>query len=299
MSYIEVNKISYTYPVYEDTEEEIQSENKKKGASKTDIKPDPVPALKEISLNIKKGEFICILGRNGSGKSTLARHLNALLLPDEGTVIVDGISTSDEGLIWDIRKNVGMVFQNPDNQIVAALVEEDVAFGLENLGIPSDEIRSKVKETLESLDILEYSRRSPDDLSGGQKQRVAIAGILAMEPECIVLDEATSMLDPKSRREVMNIALKLNRENNITIVAITHYMDEALKADRVFVMDGGRITLEGTPEEVFRNTEKTEKAGLVPPVIMMLARKLRNAGMDIPENIIFAEELSGWLSNNL
>ena len=240
---------------------------------------------------LKLKQFICILGRNGSGKSTFARHLNALLVPDEGTLWIDGMDTKDTSKVWDIRADVGMVFQNPDNQIIGSVVEEDVAFGLENLGVPSEEIIERVENALENTGIGKFAKVSPNYLSGGQKQRVAVAGILAMNPKCIVLDESTAMLDPLGREEVMNTVKKLNKENGITVIAITHYMDEALMADNIFVMGEGRILMQGSPKEVFENEEVLEQAGLKLPQISQLAHDLRKAGMDIPKGVLTADEL--------
>ena len=301
MSFIEIDKVSYAYPVYEeiDESEAPSKEGVLEETSKTDVKDEKDWALKDISLSIEQGDFVAIVGRNGSGKSTLSKLLNALLLPDKGTVFVSGIETKDDETIWEVRRNVGMVFQNPDNQIVSQTVEEDVAFGLENLGVPPEEIRQKVKESLKLLEIENFEKRSPLDLSGGQKQRVAVSGVLAMEPKCIVFDEATSMLDPKGRNEVLKFALKLNKEKNITIVSITHYMDEALMADKIFVMGKGQIVLEGTPKEIFSKKEEIEKEGLMLPQITELSYRLRKAGLDIPEGILFEDELLDYLKEIL
>jgi len=248
-------------------------------------------ALDDVSLSIEPGQFICILGRNGSGKSTFARHLNALIIPDAGTLWVDGMDTRSEELIWDIRKSVGMVFQNPDNQIVASIVEEDVAFGPENMGVPPERIEKEVSDALGLVNMSEYSKSSPNRLSGGQKQRVAVAGILAMHPKCIVLDESTSMLDPRGRKDIMSAVRQLNRDLGITIICITHYMDEALDADKVFVMNRARVIMEGTPKEIFSQPEKLEELGLKLPQICQLSWELRKAGLNLPEDIITAEEL--------
>lgn len=238
-----------------------------------------VQAVKGVSMSIKQGQFVVVLGRNGSGKSTLARLLNGLLIPGKGTVIIDGIDTHNDELIWEVRRTLGLVFQNPDNQIVATTVEEDVAFGPENLGISPDGIRKRVDDSLKMVDMEEYSEYSPHMLSGGQKQRIAIAGILAMEPKCIVLDEATSMLDPRGRKEVMFVLKKLNREKGITIVHITHHMEEAVEADLVMVMEDGRLVLAGTPRQIFENVEELRKAGLDVPQITALAYDLRKSGV--------------------
>ena len=243
-------------------------------------------ALRGIDLDINKGEFIAVVGHNGSGKSTLAKHFNSLYLPTSGRVFVDGIDTSDEEHLFDIRKKVGLVLQNPDNQIVAGVVEEDVAFGCENLGVPSDEIRRRVDEALKAVDMYEYRRHSPDKLSGGQKQRVAIAGIIAMEPECIVLDEPTAMLDPRGRDEVISAVMKLNRERGITVILITHYMEEAVLADRVIMTDGGRILLDGTPREVFSQVELLKEHRLDVPQAAELNYRLRSCGLDLPDCVL-------------
>ena len=276
---IKSDKISYAYPIPEPDEDD------KKEA------PVPVQAISGVDLEIEEGQFICILGRNGSGKSTFARHLNALLVPDEGTLWVDGMDTKDEGKVWDIRGTVGMVFQNPDNQIVASVVEEDVAFGPENMGVPSEQIIDEVQKALGGVGMGDYARSSPNRLSGGQKQRVAVAGILAMHPKCIVLDESTAMLDPRGRREVMATVERLNRENGITIISITHYMDEALHADRIFVMDKGKVVMAGTPKEIFSKPDELKELGLRLPQISHLANELKKAGLDIPAGIVDRNEL--------
>ena len=285
MSFIKSKKISYTYPVAAAEDDGNKPE------------AEAEPALSGVDLEIEQGDFVCILGRNGSGKSTLARHLNALLIPDEGTLWVDGKDTKDEDVLWDIRAGVGMVFQNPDNQIIASVVEEDVAFGLENTAVPTEEIKRKVPAALESVGMADYAKASPNRLSGGQKQRVAVAGILAMSPRCIVLDEATAMLDPRGRSEVMDTVTKLNKEKNITIIAITHYMDEALMADKIFVMGNGSILLSGTPREVFKETETLEELGLRLPEICRLAKELREAGLPVPEDVLYEEELKECIMN--
>lgn len=238
-------------------------------------------AVDGVSLDIKKGEFVALLGHNGCGKSTIAKHLNAMLLPDSGRVLIDGDDTSDEEKTYDIRKKVGLVLQNPDNQLVASIVEEDVAFGPENLGIPPQEIRERVDYALKAVGMYDYREHAPYKLSGGQKQRVAIAGILAMLPECIVLDEPTAMLDPNGRDEVLSTLLKLNKEKNITVVLITHYMDEAVLADRVVVMDSGKILTQGTPDQVFSQVELLKKHRLDVPQSTELANKLRGCGVKI------------------
>lgn len=248
-------------------------------------------ALKDVTAQIKKGEFTAIIGTNGSGKSTLARHLNALLLPTEGELIVEGMRTSDAGRVWDIRQKVGMVFQNPDNQLVAAVVEEDVAFGPENLGVPPEEIRERVDLALEKVGMTSYRKQAPSMLSGGQKQRVAIAGVLAMKPDCIVLDEPTAMLDPKGRKEVMDTIHELNKTEGITIVLITHFMEEAVMADHILVIDRGVLKMEGTPREIFSQADKVTEIGLDVPVPADLARRLRKKGMAVSEKCMTDEEL--------
>ncbi len=248
-------------------------------------------ALKDVTAQIKKGEFTAIIGTNGSGKSTLARHLNALLIPTEGELIVEGMRTSDAGRVWDIRQKVGMVFQNPDNQLVAAVVEEDVAFGPENLGVPPEEIRERVDLALEKVGMTSYRKQAPSMLSGGQKQRVAIAGVLAMKPDCIVLDEPTAMLDPKGRKEVMDTIHELNKKEGITIVLITHFMEEAVTADHILVIDKGVLKMEGTPREIFSQADKVTEIGLDVPVPADLARRLRKKGMAVSERCMTDEEL--------
>lgn len=248
-------------------------------------------ALKDVTAQIKKGEFTAIIGTNGSGKSTLARHLNALLIPTEGELIVEGMRTSDAGRVWDIRQKVGMVFQNPDNQLVAAVVEEDVAFGPENLGVPPEEIRERVDLALEKVGMTSYRKQAPSMLSGGQKQRVAIAGVLAMKPDCIVLDEPTAMLDPKGRKEVMDTIHELNKKEGITIVLITHFMEEAVTADHILVIDRGVLKMEGTPKEIFSQADKVTEIGLDVPVPADLARRLRKKGMAVSEKCMTDEEL--------
>lgn len=248
-------------------------------------------ALKDVTAQIKKGEFTAIIGTNGSGKSTLARHLNALLIPTEGELIVEGMRTSDAGRVWDIRQKVGMVFQNPDNQLVAAVVEEDVAFGPENLGVPPEEIRERVDLALEKVGMTSYRKQAPSMLSGGQKQRVAIAGVLAMKPDCIVLDEPTAMLDPKGRKEVMDTIHELNKKEGITIVLITHFMEEAVTADHILVIDRGVLKMEGTPREIFSQADKVTGIGLDVPVPADLARRLRKKGMAVSERCMTDEEL--------
>lgn len=269
----------------------IRFENVKFSYDRTeDEKTISVDVLKNINTEFKKGTFTAVLGRNGSGKSTLARHTNAILIPKEGKVFAQDIDTSDESRLYDIRQHVGMVFQNPDNQIVAAVVEEDVAFGLENLGIKPDEMRKRVDEALKAVGMYEYRHHSPGMLSGGQKQRTAIAGIIAMRPECLVLDEPTAMLDPAGRRDVMKIIKMLNSEFGITIILITHYMEEAVQADRVVVIDDGIIILDGEPHEVFSKVGVLKKAGLDVPQVTELMYELSKEGIDTGKNIITEEE---------
>ena len=239
-------------------------------------------ALEDVSLSIEKGSFVVVLGHNGSGKSTLAKHMNAVLLPSGGAVYVEGMDTKDEALLLEIRRRVGMVFQNPDNQIVANVVEEDVAFAPENLGVPSEEIRRRVDDALAAVGMSEFTRHAPHLLSGGQKQRVAIAGVIAMAPECIVLDEATAMLDPAGRREVLSAIRTLNQERNITVVLITHHMDEAMDADRLIVMNDGRLVMDGTPAQVFTQVDALRAMGLAAPDTVELLYGLRQSGMDVP-----------------
>lgn len=248
-------------------------------------------ALRDVSVQIKRGEFVAVIGTNGSGKSTFAKHLNALLLPTEGDVLVDGISVRDEARVWDIRSRVGMVFQNPDNQIVAAVVEEDVAFGPENLGVPREELQERVDAALAAVDMTAYRKHAPHMLSGGQKQRVAIAGVLAMQPECIVLDEPTAMLDPRGREEVMRTVQALHDERGMTVVYITHFMEEAAQADRILVMIKGELVMDGTPREIFSDVARLKELGLDVPVASEVAHDLRAAGLPLREDIITDEEL--------
>ena len=248
-------------------------------------------ALDHIDLDIKAGEFIAILGHNGSGKSTLAKHINAILTPSEGSLWVDGKDTGDDDCIWDVRQSAGMVFQNPDNQIIASVVEEDVGFGPENIGIETDEIWSRVLESLKAVGMLKYRKHSPNKLSGGQKQRVAIAGVLAMQPKCIVLDEPTAMLDPLGRADVLRTVHELNRKKGVTILLITHYMEEAADADRIYVMDKGSIVMQGTPRQIFSRPEELKSHRLGVPQITLLAHNLRRKGLDIPEGILTRQEL--------
>jgi energy-coupling factor transport system ATP-binding protein len=247
-------------------------------------------ALEDVSLSIERGSFVVVLGHNGSGKSTLAKHMNAVLLPSGGTVYVEGMDTRDEALLLEIRRRVGMVFQNPDNQIVANVVEEDVAFAPENLGVPSEEIRRRVDDALAAVGMAEFTRHAPHLLSGGQKQRVAIAGVIAMAPECIVLDEATAMLDPAGRREVLSAIRALNQERGITVVLITHHMDEAMDADRLIVMNDGKLVIDGAPAEVFTQVEALRAMGLAAPDTVELLYGLRQGGMDVPLDALTVDE---------
>ena len=261
-------------------------------ASENDEGKPAAYVLDGVSLDVKKGEFLAVLGHNGSGKSTIAKHFNAILLPDEGNVSVDGINTANSARIYDIRQKVGMVFQNPDNQIVATIVEEDVAFALENTGVPPEEMRKRVDDALKAVGMYEYKDHSPSQLSGGQKQRVAIAGIIAMCPECIVLDEPTAMLDPKGRREVMSTIKRLNKEQGVTIVLITHYMDEAAQADRIVVMDGGKIILNDVPSEVFSHTAEMKAVGLDVPQVtdLMYELGLNGVSSELADTHIITED---------
>ncbi|MCT4508688.1 MAG: energy-coupling factor transporter ATPase [Tepidibacter sp.] len=248
-------------------------------------------ALDELDLDIKRGEFVVIIGHNGSGKSTLSKNLNAILKPTKGNILINGMNTKDDSKLWNIRQSAGMVFQNPDNQIVATVVEEDVAFGPENLGIQPDEIKKRVVESLKSVGMYEFKDKAPHLLSGGQKQRVAIAGIIAMKPECIIFDEPTAMLDPSGRREVMNTIKRLNNEENITIIHITHFMEEAVDADRIVVMEKGKIVLQGKPKEVFVQVDKLKKLGLDVPFMTELTYELRKEGIDIRPDILTVDEM--------
>ncbi len=268
---IEVRDVQFVYPGNNDTES--------------------VDALSGVNFHIDKGEFVGIIGHNGSGKSTLSKLLNAIIFPTKGDVIVNGLNTKDHEHLWDIRQTAGMVFQNPDNQLVATIVEDDVAFGPENLGVPSLEIRERVDRALATVEMQAYAHQKPHQLSGGQKQRVAIAGILAMEPECIIFDEPTAMLDPSGRREVMETIKKLNRDKNMTVIHITHYMSEIINADRIIVLDQGKIVMEGSPESIFKNVCALKKIGLDVPQMTELAYELRNEGMDIRDNILSIDEM--------
>ena len=254
---------------------------------------EQIKALDDVSFSIEEGSYTVIVGHNGSGKSTFAKHLNALVTPSEGTIWVDGMDTKDDSLVWKIRQNTGMVFQNPDNQLVATVVEEDIAFGPENLGVDPKEIRKRVDESLKQVGMDGFQTDTPSKLSGGQKQRIAIAGILAMKPQCIVLDEPTAMLDPVGRKDVMDTVHRLNKENNITIILITHYMDEAVSADKVYVIDDGKIVMKGVPKEVFSQVERMKSYGLDVPQVTETAYNLRKLGIDIPQDILTVEEMVG------
>lgn len=279
MKMVEAKNVSYEYTKVV----EVKGENTER----------KLMALEDINIDIEKGEFVAILGHNGSGKSTFAKHLNAIVTPTEGTVWVDGMDTKDDRLVWKIRQNTGMVFQNPDNQLVATVVEEDIAFGPENLGVEPEEIRTRVDESLRLVGMDGYQTDTPSKLSGGQKQRIAIAGILAMKPQCIVLDEPTAMLDPVGRKDVMETIHRLNKENKITIILITHYMDEAVSADKVYVIDDGKIVMKGMPKEVFSQVERMKSYGLDVPQVTETAYNLRKLGIDMPQDILTVEEMVG------
>ena len=281
MDMIKVDQLSFEY-IRRDEDGNVESINK---------------AIDEVSLNVKKGDFVAILGANGSGKSTLAKHINAILYPTEGTVWVNGMNTTDEKNLWDIRQSAGMVFQNPDNQIIATVVEEDVGFGPENLGVPTEEIWQRVEKSLEAVGMLEFRHMSPNKLSGGQKQRVAIAGIMAMKPECIVLDEPTAMLDPNGRKEVIATVRELNRKENVTVILITHHMDEVIYADQVFVMEHGHLVMEGTPRQIFSRVEEIKRYRMDVPQVTELAYELGKAGLQIPTGLLTVEELVDAVSS--
>ena len=275
MGIVKAAKLVYEY-IRRDEEENIEEVNR---------------AIDGVDVDIKKGDFVAVLGHNGSGKSTLAKHVNGLLLPTEGTVWVGDMDTRDEEHIWDVRKTAGMVFQNPDNQIIGNIVEEDVGFGPENIGVPTEEIWKRVEESLKAVGMTAYRLQSPNKLSGGQKQRVAIAGVMAMKPECIILDEPTAMLDPNGRREVMRTIHELNRAEGITVLLITHYMEEAIEADRIIVMDDGRIVMDGQPREIFSRVKELKSHGLDVPQVTELAWELKEAGMPLTDGILSREEL--------
>ena len=248
-------------------------------------------AVRGVSLSVQKGEWLSVIGHNGSGKSTLAKLLNGLYLPKKGSVVVNCMDTRDEERIWDIRQKVGMIFQNPDNQIIGQVVEEDVGFGPENLGVPTEEIWQRVEDSLKAVGMIEYRHHSPNKLSGGQKQRVAIAGVMAMRPKCIILDEPTAMLDPNGRKEVLEAVSDLNRREGVTVILITHYMEEVVHADKVYVMDNGEVVMQGTPREIFSQVETLKEYRLDVPQVTLLAHELHKAGVDVPEGILTTEEL--------
>lgn len=248
-------------------------------------------AVDGVSLDVKRGDFVAILGHNGSGKSTLAKHINAILTPDEGTLYVDGMDTSEEKNLWDVRQSAGMVFQNPDNQIIGTVVEEDVGFGPENMGISTEEIWERVEESLKCVGMWAYRKKSPNKLSGGQKQRVAIAGVVAMHPKCIVLDEPTAMLDPTGRKEVLRTVRALNQVEDVTVLLITHYMEEVIYADKVLVMDEGKVVMQGTPREIFSQVEQLQKYRLDVPQVTLLAYELKKAGLPVPDGVLTVDEL--------
>lgn len=275
MGIVKAAKLVYEY-IRRDEEENIEEVNR---------------AIDGVDVDIKKGDFVAVLGHNGSGKSTLAKHVNGLLLPTEGTVWVGDMDTRDEEHIWDVRKTAGMVFQNPDNQIIGNIVEEDVGFGPENIGVPTEEIWKRVEESLKAVGMTAYRLQSPNKLSGGQKQRVAIAGVMAMKPECIILDEPTAMLDPNGRKEVIRTIHELNRAEGITVLLITHYMEEAIEADRIIVMDDGRIVMDGQPREIFSRVKELKSHGLDVPQVTELAWELKEAGMPLTDGILSREEL--------
>ena len=252
---------------------------------------ETIRAVDGVSFEVEKGDFVAILGHNGSGKSTLAKHINALLTPSEGTLWVDGMDTGDEERLWDVRQSAGMVFQNPDNQIIGTIVDEDVGFGPENMGVPTKEIWERVEESLKAVNMLKYRHHSPNRLSGGQKQRVAIAGVVAMHPKCIVLDEPTAMLDPNGRKEVIRAVRALNQVEDITVILITHYMEEVIYANKVLVMDDGKVVMHGTPREIFSQVEKLKSYRLDVPQATLLAWELKQAGLDLPDGILTREEL--------
>lgn len=275
MGIIKAARLVYEY-IRRDEEENIEEVNR---------------AIDGLDVDIEKGGFVAVLGHNGSGKSTFAKHINGLLMPTDGTVWVGDMDTKDEEHIWDVRKTAGMVFQNPDNQIIGNIVEEDVGFGPENIGVPTEEIWKRVEESLKAVGMTAYRLQSPNKLSGGQKQRVAIAGVMAMKPECIILDEPTAMLDPNGRREVIKTVHELNRAEGITVLLITHYMEEAIDADRIIVMDGGRIVMDGKPAEIFSRVKELKAYGLDVPQVTELAYELKEAGMPLPDGILTREEM--------
>lgn len=275
MGIIKASKLIYDY-IRRDEEDKVEEVNR---------------AIDELTLDIQTGDFVAILGHNGSGKSTFAKQVNGILLPTDGTVLISGMNTADDSHIWDIRKTAGMVFQNPDNQIIGNIVEEDVGFGPENLGVPTEEIWKRVDESLEAVGMTAYRMKSPNKLSGGQKQRVAIAGVMAMKPQCIILDEPTAMLDPNGRKEVIATLHELNKKEGITVLLITHYMEEVIEADRVIVMDDGKLVMDGTPREVFSRVSELKKYRLDVPQVTELAWELKKAGVELPDGILNMDEL--------
>ena len=275
MGIIEAAKLAFEYKKYDENGEVEET----------------IRAVDGVDLDVKKGDFVAILGHNGSGKSTLAKQINAILSPTDGTLYVDGMDVREERNIWDVRKTAGMVFQNPDNQIIGTVVEEDVGFGPENMGIPTEEIWERVDESLKSVGMWEYRKNSPNKLSGGQKQRVAIAGVVAMHPKCIVLDEPTAMLDPNGRKEVIRTVRALNQVEKVTVLLITHYMEEVIYADKVIVMDDGKVVMQGTPEEIFAQVDTLKKYRLDVPQVTLLAHELKKAGVDLPDCVLSKEEL--------
>ncbi|MBS1317441.1 MAG: energy-coupling factor transporter ATPase [Lachnospiraceae bacterium] len=275
MGIIEAAKLAFEYKKYDENGEVEET----------------IRAVDGVDLDVKKGDFVAILGHNGSGKSTLAKQINAILSPTDGTLYVDGMDVREERNIWDVRKTAGMVFQNPDNQIIGTVVEEDVGFGPENMGIPTEEIWERVEESLKSVGMWEYRKNSPNKLSGGQKQRVAIAGVVAMHPKCIVLDEPTAMLDPNGRKEVIRTVRALNQVEKVTVLLITHYMEEVIYADKVIVMDDGKVVMQGTPEEIFAQVDTLKKYRLDVPQVTLLAHELKKAGVDLPDCVLSKEEL--------
>lgn len=279
MNIVKASKLIYDY-IRRDEEENIEEVDR---------------AIDNLNVEIEKGSFVAILGHNGSGKSTFAKQINGILTPTEGTVWFSGMDTSDEASIWEIRRKAGMVFQNPDNQIIGNVVEEDVGFGPENIGIPTEEIWKRVDESLKAVGMTAYRHKSPNKLSGGQKQRVAIAGVMAMKPECIVLDEPTAMLDPNGRKEVIRTVRELNKQEGITVLLITHYMEEVIQADRVIVMDDGKLVMDGTPKEIFSRVEELKSYRLDVPQVTELAYELRKAGVDLPEGILSQQEFLKYL----
>ena len=275
MGIIEAAKLAFEYKKYDENGEVEET----------------IRAVDGVDLDVKKGDFVAILGHNGSGKSTLAKQINAILSPTDGTLYVDGMDVREERNIWDVRKTAGMVFQNPDNQIIGTVVEEDVGFGPENMGIPTEEIWERVEESLKSVGMWEYRKNSPNKLSGGQKQRVAIAGVVALHPKCIVLDEPTAMLDPNGRKEVIRTVRALNQVEKVTVLLITHYMEEVIYADKVIVMDDGKVVMQGTPEEIFAQVDTLKKYRLDVPQVTLLAHELKKAGVDLPDCVLSKEEL--------